>query len=109
MFFEWHFGQTGAGKGDCVIGSLPIYLIQRFNALLRLCAKRWMLSLFRDVEAGENSFIKLVRWPASAAFILIVHQLHDLWYSYFIVKNDSLSIQNLEYVKNYDIISNNDK
>ena len=61
MFVELHFGQTGAGKGDFVIGSLSIYLIQRFNALLRLCAKRWMLPLFRGVGARENSFNKLVR------------------------------------------------
>ncbi|RHP89250.1 hypothetical protein DXA36_11565 [Eisenbergiella sp. OF01-20] len=83
MFFEQHFGQTGAGTGDFVIGSLPIYLIQRFNALLRLCAKRWMLSLFRGVGAGENSFNKRLRWSASVVFILIVYQLHDFVFIFY--------------------------
>lgn len=109
MFFERHFGQVGAGKGDFVIGSLSMYLIQRFNALLRLCAKKWMLSLFRGAGVGEISFNKLVSWSASAIFILIVHQLHGFHCSHCIVKKYLLSIEKLEYVESYDIMYNNDE
>ena len=109
MFFERHFGQMGAGKDDFVIGSLSIYLIQRFNALHRLCAKRCMFSLFIGAGEGKNSFDKLARRSSSAVFIFMIYRLLGFCCSYFIVKNKILSILNLEYVKNYGIMSNNDE
>ena len=71
---ERQFGQVGSGGGDFDTGSLSMYLIQRFSALLKLCAiVRRVLLLSGSGAVAYVFCTHFRRWITSDDFISILY------------------------------------